>query len=654
MTSHSPEKSFFAGLCLAAILAGFLGGCSVPQGLLKTATLNTDTPNSDALDSDTLDSDTGDTEVAARESARAAPEERAGETFDSAPGTAPHGQRVARLWGGHFHIVYPYPMTLPAQAASEVLAVTAPGLAAPAAPHGELPAGPAQTKPETKPETKPGTRQASDRAAATPQAKAAVKASAASQPANPPADLWDRIRAGFAIEVPRHPRVAAERKWYASHPEYMKRTMERARPYLHLIVEALAQRDMPMEIALLPIVESAFQPFAYSHGRAAGIWQFIPGTARHYGLKQNWWYDGRRDIQASTRAALDYLQYLHRTFDGDWLLALAAYNSGSGTVKNAVRKNRRRGRGTDFWSLRLPRETRAYVPKLLALSEIVAAPEKFGLSLDPIPDEPFLVAVDIGSQLDLALAAELAGLSLDEIYRYNPGFNRWATDPDGPHRLLLPVEVAEDFRHKLAELPAEKRIKWIRHKIREGETLGHLARRYGTSVGILKQVNGIKGHLIRAGRSMLIPVATRDLSAYRLSEEQRRRAIQNRRQGDQRIVHTVRKGDTWWDLARKYRVGMRQLARWNGMATRDLLRPGQKLVIWKKGGPRPGSAPGIAGLTRRIHYTVRKGDSLARISQKFKVTVSELRMWNDLPKGKYLQPGQKLTLYVDVTRQTGG
>ncbi|MFQ5487023.1 MAG: LysM peptidoglycan-binding domain-containing protein, partial [Gammaproteobacteria bacterium] len=416
---------------------------------------------------------------------------------------------------------------------------------------------------------------------------------------------------------------------------------------------------LPGELALLPVVESAYQPFAYSHGRAAGIWQFIPGTARHYGLKQNWWYDGRRDIVESTRAALDYLQYLHKTFDGDWLLALAAYNSGSGTVRNAIRKNRRHGKATDFWSLHLPRETQAYVPKLLAISEIVATPEKFQLSLAPIPDEPFLVPIATGSQIDLALAAELADLSLDEIYRFNPGFNRWATDPDGPHRLLLPAAVAESFSSKLSEVPTGKRIKWVRHLIREGETLGHIAKRYGTTVTVLKQVNGIGSHLIRSGKSMIIPVATRDLKAYRLSEAQRLRTIQNQPKKGIRIVHTVRPGDTLWDLSRKYHVGTRQLAKWNGMAPRDYLRPGQKLVIWqssRKHGARARTVsmtPGLNGITRRIHYTVRKGDSLARISQRFKVTVSELRTWNALPKGKYLQPGQKLTLYVDVTRQTG-
>ncbi len=551
-------------------------------------------------------------------------ETRISMTAPDKPGDGQLDEHIAAIWDGHFRIIYPYPMSAVLQVADETLDLPAAGASAEAA------------------AAMPGTEQ-----------ELTLEDGAASH------DLWDRIRDGFGITAAPKGRIEAERNWYANHPSYLQRTIERARPYLHLIVEALDERHMPMEIALLPIVESAYQPFAYSHGRAAGIWQFIPGTARHYGLKQNWWYDGRRDILESTRAALDYLQYLHKTFDGDWLLALAAYNSGSGTVRNAIRKNRRHGKPTDFWSLHLPRETQAYVPKLLAISEIIAEPEKFQLSLAPISDEPYLVPVTTGSQIDLALAAELAGLSLDEIYRFNPGFNHWATDPDGPHRLLLPASVAEPFSRKLGEVPAGKRIKWVRHLIREGETLGHIAQRYGTTVAVLKQVNGIGSHLIHAGKSMIIPVATRDLRAYRLSEEQRLRAIQSRPKKGIRIVHTVRQGDTLWDLSHKYHVGTRQLAKWNGMAPRDYLRPGQKLVIWKKArnrGARSRTAsltPGLNGITQRIHYTVRKGDSLARISQKFKVTVSELRMWNALPKGKYLQPGQKLTLYVDVTRQTG-
>ncbi len=470
-------------------------------------------------------------------------------------------------------------------------------------------------------------------------------------------DLWERIRHQYGIPPQRHKLIDQERNWYVKHPSYLDRTTRRARPYLHLIVEALEERNMPMEIALLPIVESAFQPFAYSHGQAAGIWQFIPGTGRHYGLKQNWWYDGRRDIEASTRAALDYLQHLHKIFKGDWLLALAAYNSGSGTVKSAISYNRKRNRGTDFWSLRLPRETRSYVPKLMALADIVAAPEHYQVRLQAIPDKPYLAKVEIGSQIDLALAAELAGLSIDDIYRYNPGFNRWATDPDGPHSLLLPVEIADSFQNKLSKVAPERRITWIRHRIREGETLGHIANRYDTTVSVLRKVNKINGHMIRAGKNMLIPVAAKDLDAYKLSLAQRVKATQNRRKKGARIVHHVKRGDTLWDLSRKYQVNTRQLARWNAMAPGDYLRPGQKLVIWKSSANSnssmsAGMAPGLEGTIRRIRYVVRKGDSLSRISQKFNVSISDLRAWNALPKGKYLQPGQRLTLYVNVIAQT--
>jgi len=478
------------------------------------------------------------------------------------------------------------------------------------------------------------------------------------KPALEEMNIWQRIRQNYDITDHKHIRIDKERDWYVKHPSYIDRTVDRARPYIYLIAEALEARNMPMEIVLLPIVESAYQPFAYSHGRAAGIWQFIPGTARAYGLKQNWWYDGRRDIEASTRAALDYLQYLHKTFQGDWLLALAAYNSGSGTVKSAINYNRKRGRPTDFWSLRLPQETKSYVPKLLALSNIFAEPKKYDIKLATISNEPFLEKVAIGSQIDLALAAELAELTIDEIYLYNPGFNRWATDPDGPHSLLLPVSMTSTFQHNLGEVPPERRITWVRHRIREGETLGHIANRYDTTITVLRKVNNINGHMIRAGKSMLIPVAAKNLDAYKLSQAQRKKATQNSRNKGVKIVHQVKSGDTLWDLSRKYHVGTRQLAKWNAMAPRDILKPGQKLVIWKTtagstaNSQTSGMAPNLSAATQRILYVVRKGDSLSRISQKFNVTVSDLRNWNALPKGKYLQPGQKLTLYVNVIRQT--
>jgi membrane-bound lytic murein transglycosylase D len=469
----------------------------------------------------------------------------------------------------------------------------------------------------------------------------------------PPDDLWVRLRRDLALAGRDLERVETQRSWFTSHPDYLDRISERAAPYLYHIVEEVQRRGMPAEIALLPAVESAFQPFAYSHGRAAGMWQFIPSTARYYGLRLSWWYDGRRDIIASTRAALEHLSRLHKTFDGDWLLALAAYNSGQGTVRAAMRRNARNGKPTDFWSLHLPKETEQYVPRLLALAAIVAAPERFGIELPRIANDRYLRVVDIDSQIDLALAARLAGLDLDEVYRLNPGFNRWATDPEGPHYLVLPLAQADRFEEQLAELPLSERVQWRRHRIGNGETLSDIAVRYQTTVDVLREVNQLEGSVIRAGHHLIVPVATRDLSEYTLTASARLDALQSRPRGDKKVTHRVRPGDSLWSLARSYGVKVSSLAAWNGMAPGDILRQGQKLVIWQRQKAKTATlfnAPSRRAVERKIYYVVRRGDSLARISQRFNVTVRQLVQWNGLDRGAYLQPGQNLTLYVDVTR----
>jgi len=443
--------------------------------------------------------------------------------------------------------------------------------------------------------------------------------------------------------------------WFSRHDNYLDRVVERAEPFLHYIMNEVEARGLPAELALLPIVESAFQPFAYSHGRAAGIWQFIPSTGKIYGLKQNWWYDGRRDVYASTRAALKYLENLNREFNGDWLHALAAYNSGSGTVRRAIRQNQRRHRPTDFWHLDLPRETQAYVPKLLALKRLVQNPASHNISLNCVPDIPYFEQVDTGSQIDLAMAAELADLDLEELYRLNPGYNRWATDPYGPHRLLVPVDHADELREGLQELPVAERIHWKRHKIGKGETLSQIADRYSISVTNLKRLNNLHSNSIRTGKHLLIPVSSRKLSDYNLTAYQRKKTLQNIRRKGKRVVHIVKPGDTFWDLSRKYNVSTHKLARWNGMAVRDPLRAGQKLVIWTRKALSPiASAAASMGAStiRSISYRVRNGDSLYAIAQKFKVAIHDLHRWNSI-KGKYLQPGQTLRLYVDITKQAG-
>ena len=467
--------------------------------------------------------------------------------------------------------------------------------------------------------------------------------------------LWNRLRAGYGIEDQQHARINRHLNWYKSHPKYIERVSKRAEKYLYHIVEQVEQRDLPMELALLPIVESAFDPFAYSHGSASGMWQFISSTGKHYGLKQNWWYDGRRDVVAATDAALRYLAYLHRRFDGDWLHALAAYNAGEGNVRKAIRRNRKLGRPTDFWSLKLPNETKAYVPQLLALSRVVMDPEAHGVALTPVPNTPYFASVDIGSQIDLAQAASLSGVSITDLYQLNPGFNRWATAPSGPHHLLVPTAKAQQFRDNLAQLPQTERVSWQRYTIKSGDSLISIAKKFNTDVATLRDTNKIKGNRIRAGKTLMIPHATKSDRAYALSTSQRiakKQAAYGKKPGRHKVEYVVRAGDSFWSIAKKYKVGVRSLAKWNSMAPKDTLRKNQKLVIWTKN-PQLASlsqGPHSNSVIRKVSYRVRNGDSLARIAGKFNVSVNDIERWNPVNNSRYIHPGQSLTLFVDVTR----
>jgi membrane-bound lytic murein transglycosylase D len=469
-------------------------------------------------------------------------------------------------------------------------------------------------------------------------------------------NAWSRLQQGMKMDSVSNDRVQVQLQWYLNHREYLERVMSRAKPILPFVLDVLEEKNMPTELALLPIVESAYQTFAYSHGRASGMWQIIPSTGRQLGLKQNWWYDGRRDIIESTRAATDYLQNLAGQFDQDWELALASYNAGPGKIRSAIRYNEKKGRKTDFWHLtRLRPETKNYVPKLLALKELFSNPEKYELELLHIEDEQSYGIVHLDSQIDLALAADLAGISTEQLYQLNPAFNRWATAPNGPHRLLLPKDKVDQFNSELAKLPRQKRINWVRYKIKNGDTLSVIARRYRTTMNLIKQVNSIRGSSIRAGKYLLIPTATRSLKQYSLSQSSRISKIKNTSRSGDKITHTVRSGESFWSISRHYGVSTRSLAKWNGMAPIDTLKIGQKLVIWRKANA---SAQRVSLINTSPHsklhalrYTVRKGDSLSRIADKFNIRVSDIKKWNRI--GKYLQPGQRLKLYVDITSQSG-
>ncbi|CAM4307346.1 lytic transglycosylase [Pseudoalteromonas byunsanensis] len=453
-------------------------------------------------------------------------------------------------------------------------------------------------------------------------------------------DVWERIRYQLSIDVPQNRPVVAERNYYQRHQAYLDRIAKRAEPYLYFIVEEVEKRQMPIEIALLPIVESAFDPFGYSHRSASGIWQFMPQTGERFNLKQNWWYDGRRDIVQSTRAALDYLSYLHKTLEGDWLNAIAAYNSGEGRLLKAIRKNRKKHLPTDFWSLDLPQETTAYVPKLLALSDLLKRQEEFKVSWKKIINAQVVESVDIGSQIDLAMAADMADISLTELYRLNPAFNRWATDPNGPHSLLLPADKVDAFKDKLAATPLEDRLRWQHYAVKKGDTLSVIAAKFSTSPSAIQSLNKLNSHIIQIGQNLLIPLSEGKLKSEHLPTDVRN-AVAKTPQAQK--THIVTNGDTLWDISREYDVTIKQLARWNKLKSNTILRLGQKLTIYQEA-----KTEKVADTNRTITYKVRRGDSLARIASKFNLTVKEIVKWNDLAGQKYLYPGQKLKLKVDV------
>jgi membrane-bound lytic murein transglycosylase D len=452
------------------------------------------------------------------------------------------------------------------------------------------------------------------------------------------ADLFDRMRAGFKLDDGADRRAVDDQlRWYASNPAYLQRAFGRADLYLYYIVVELERRNMPLEIALLPVVESAFEPYAYSRARAAGLWQFIPGTGSRFGLKQDWWYDGRRDIVESTRAALDYLQYLHDEFNGDWLLAIAAYNCGEAMVERAVEANRTAGRTVDFWSLWLPGETRAYVPKLLAMKRLVMDPETYGLAFSPIPNQPYFSRVPTDGQVNLKLAAQIAGISPEELYELNPAFHRFATDPSGPHFLLLPVESADVFSENIVQLSEEQRLGVTRYTVRRGDSVALVAKRFNTSATVLREMNDLPEGPLTVGADVRVPSAVTDLPPkVMLAAAQ---VDGHGHAGRRTHVQVVRRGDSLWTIARRHGMDVHTLAVMNGMHPDDALRAGQRITLSSGSG-----AP--THKVRRMTYTVRDGDTVAQIARLFQCSVPQLLSWNGLSSKSHIHTGQKLNIHL--------
>ncbi|HSH41417.1 MAG TPA: LysM peptidoglycan-binding domain-containing protein [Arenicellales bacterium] len=448
-------------------------------------------------------------------------------------------------------------------------------------------------------------------------------------------DLWDRIRDGFRLPELDSPHVDYYVKWYSERPEYMERMTNRASRYLYHIVEELERNDFPMEIALLPAIESAYRPTAYSHAHASGMWQFIAATGRRYGLKQNWWYDGRRDFISATEAAIGYLSFLRDEFDGDWFHALAAYNTGERRVQRAILSNRRQGKPTGYAHLNLRSETERYVPKLLAVKRIIADPERYGVTLKRIPNEPYFTVVDTGSQIDLSIVAEAAGISTSELQELNPGFRRWATDPEGPHRVAVPAAAADKVVTRLAQIPQDKRMRWASYNVRRGDTLGAIARRYGVTVNALQTSNRLRGTLIRTGQTLLVPLSTQALASAGGGSG----AVARNAAAAPASRYTVRRGDTLIRIARRHGVSVSALRSANGLRG-SMIRAGQTLRI------PGGGAPAATGQQAIVHH-VRRGDTLWHIARRYNVNIKQLQHWNEMASQDILRLGQKITVYLN-------
>lgn len=393
-------------------------------------------------------------------------------------------------------------------------------------------------------------------------------------PQAPPEDLWERIRRGLEWRDEGNAAVESARDAYLAQPLYLQVVGQRAQRYLHYIVEEVESRGIPMEIALLPLVESTLDPFAVSPQQAAGLWQIMPATAQYLGMQNDWWYDDRFDLRDSTRVALDYLEGLHAEFDGDWLLALAAYNAGKGRVASARRRNASRGQPTDYWSLSLPRETRHYVPRLLALSEIIRSAEELDAELPPVANAPAFIAVSTGGQIELQRAAQLAGVEIATLREYNPGHLRWATAPERDE-ILLPALHATRFSEALATLSLDERVSWSHYRIRSGDNLGKIARRFGTQVELLREVNDIDGHFIRAGDTLMIPRGGNWRGSLGIGQKA---TVERKR------AYRVRSGDSLYRIANRFNVTINELVNWNKIDPSDYLRPGQRLTLFVRGG----------------------------------------------------------------------
>ena len=450
------------------------------------------------------------------------------------------------------------------------------------------------------------------------------------KPEDAPFDIWERIRLELSITIPKDQIAATSlyRERLYSNQTAVNRISKSGQRYLFHTLARAQELGLPVELALLPFVESEFDPYAKSVDGATGIWQFMPATGKEWGLKSNWWYDGKKDVLASTEAALQFLTYLNEKFDGDWLLAMAAYNTGPTRVNRAIRKNKREDKPIRFWDLNLPKETTAYVPKLLVLCELIKDPKAFDVNLPSIANRPYFERVKIPGQLDLMQAADLAGLKPETIYELNPGFNQWATDPSGPHYLLLPIGVSDRFMTQLESLDQNDLVRWDRYKIRRGDNLYKIASRYKIEVAVLMEINGLASDLIIAGKEIMVP----------------RGSAWAGKQNPREQVYVVIGGDSLWNISKKFKVSIEDVVLWNDLDIEVPLQINQEIKIFSRYERIRQELPSRD--LRTMLYPVKSGDTISRIASKFEITSKDIQEWNEIEDVSKIFPGQVLKLLL--------
>ena len=448
-------------------------------------------------------------------------------------------------------------------------------------------------------------------------------------------DAWQRIRSGLCFKHINSSRINKELRWMKSNKEFVYRSIERARPYLYHILTHLESRNLPHELSLLPMVESGFQPFAYSASRAAGIWQFIPPTAREYGLKMNWLYDGRRDVLASTKAATYFLGDMHRHFRGNWLLAIASYNTGAGNVGKAIdRANTMFGKPS-YWDLDLPRETELYVPRLLALSKIIENPAKYGFRLPKISNDKYTNTVKFYDPIDFQTLSIITGLPEEELTNLNPGYSTWLIDPAQQNTLLLPNKEAKLFKKRYKKISDIIYVNKF-YKVKKGDTLYKISRIYNVKIDSIKKINSLSNNMIYINQKIKIPSELNVSNKEYININNEKYYINKKE-----IIfnHIVRRYDNWYKIAKKYDVSLKNLLAWNDASKKTTLKINSLIKI-KLRGPILNKNKEIQSL----RYVVNSGERYDQIIRGFGVSKDNLIKDNNLKNKNYLTAGDNLVI----------